>query len=105
MKPVSRKHIQVVLNTSASPWFTRWEIYRKRENSAHLKRCDWRKPQNQHADGERNQNTPPDSAKEKQNLSQAGKDHVVNINLCVKLVIPFIFTVIQGVKIRRFSIR
>jgi len=44
--------------------------------------------------------TSPDSAKEKQNLSQAGKDHVVNISLCVKLVIPFIFTVIQGVKIR-----
>jgi len=36
-------------------------------------------------------------------LSHVGEDHVVNINLCAKLVVPFIFADIQGVKIWLFN--
>ena len=36
----------------------------------------------------------------KQNLSHAGEDPVLNVNLCVKFVIPLIFTDIQRMKIR-----
>jgi len=36
-------------------------------------------------------------------LSHAGEDHAVNMNLCVKLVVPFIFADIQRVKIWLFN--
>jgi len=43
------------------------------------------------------------SAEGKQNLSHAGGDHVLIINLCVKFMIPLIFTDIQRKKIRLFN--
>jgi len=35
-------------------------------------------------------------------MFQTWEDHILNINLCVKLVIPFIFTGIQRLKIGLF---
>jgi len=46
----------------------------------------------------------PDAQYEgKQNLSDAGEDVVLNINMCINFVIPLIFTDIQRVKIRLFN--
>jgi len=49
----------------------------------------------------KSQNTSTNSTKDIKN-SHAGKDHVLNINLCVKLL-TFIFTVIQRVKVGLFK--
>jgi len=40
---------------------------------------------------------------QQQILSHAGRDRVVNINLYVKLMIPFTFTVIQRMKVWLFN--
>jgi len=45
--------------------------------------------------GEKGQNKPTSSDKREQNPSHAGKDHVMNINLCDKMMMPFVFTDVQ----------
>jgi len=43
------------------------------------------------------------SRRENKKLSYAWADHVLNIHLCVKFVVPFIFTQIQREEMRLFN--
>jgi len=79
--------LEFIENTSVKLTFV---VMATKLQCAHLKRCDWQKPQRQHAGGGRNKSTSNEQRERKQNLSHVGKEHVFNINLFVKLVMPFI---------------